>query len=68
MRTAKDILALVRNGLAIYGTYCILSEHVSKRIEKSWDKIVDRTEEKLHEFIYGEPKEKIIEVDYEEVE
>lgn len=67
MRTANDVWKLVRNGLAIYGGYCLLSGTASKKLENSWNRIVDHTEEKLHEFVYGEPKEKVIEAEFEEV-
>ena len=67
MRSMKDILKVIRNGLAIYGGWCLLSGSASKKLEGRWRDMIDYTDDKIHEWAYGEPKEKVIEVDYEEV-
>lgn len=67
MRKLNDILRLVRNGLALYGGYCLIAGNVARKMETSWNNIVDHTEEKLHEFVYGEQKEKVIDAEFEEV-
>lgn len=67
MRSFKDILKIIRNGLAIYGAACLVTGWASDRMEKSWNRVVSRTEDSIHEFIYGEPKEVIIDGECQEV-
>lgn len=67
MRKLNDILKTVKTGLALYGCYCLVSGSVSKRISENWNNMVDHTEDKLHEFVYGKPKEKVIDAEFEEV-
>lgn len=67
MRPVTDILRAIRNGLAIYGGICLVSGVTVDQIEKKWDRILDKTEDRLSMIFYGKPKERVIEVEYEEV-
>lgn len=68
MRPVTDILRAIRNGLAIYGGICLVSGVTVDQIEKKWDRILDKTEDRLSMMFYGHPKERVIEVEYEEVQ
>ncbi len=67
MRSLTDILKLVRNGLAIYGGYCLLSGPVADSMEKRFDRMFDKVEDRINMIFTGQPKESPIEVEYEEV-
>lgn len=67
MRPLTDIFRAVRNGLAIYGGLCLISGVTVDQIERKWDKILDKTEDRVNTLIFGKPKEQVIEVEYEEV-
>lgn len=67
MRRITDILRAIRNGLAIYGGVCLVSGVTVDQLEKKWDRILDKTEDRLNMIFYGKPKERVIEVEYEEV-
>ena len=68
MRGLTDIFRAIRNGLAIYGGVCLISGVTVDQIEKKWDKILDKTEDRINMIFTGKPKERVIEVEYEEVE
>lgn len=68
MRSMTDIFRAVRNGLAIYGGLCLISGVTVDQIERKWDKILDKTEDRVNTLIFGKPKERVIEVEYQEVE
>ena len=67
MRSLTDILKLVRNGLAIYGGYCLLRGPVADSMEKRLDRMFDKAEDRINMIFTGQPKERPIEVEYEEV-
>lgn len=67
MRGLTDIFRAIRNGLAIYGGVCLISGVTVDQLEKKWDKILDKTEDRLCMWITGKPKERPIEVEFEEV-
>jgi hypothetical protein len=68
MRSMTDIFRAVRNGLAIYGGLCLISGVTVDQIERKWDKILDKTEDRVNTLIFGKPKERVIEVEFQEVE
>lgn len=68
MRSMIDIFRAVRNGLAIYGGLCLISGVTVDQIEKKWDRILDKTEDRFNTLIFGKPKDRVIEVEYQEVE
>ena len=63
----EKIFAIREGGLAIYGGVCLISGVTVDQIEKKWDKILDKTEDRINTVIFGRPKERVIEVEYEEV-
>lgn len=67
MRTMTDVFRAIRNSLAIYGGICLVSGVTVDQIEKKWDRILDKTEDRLNMIFYGKPKERVIEVEFEEV-
>ena len=67
MRRAIDIFKTARNCLAVYGGICLISGVTVDQIEKKWDKILDKTEDWLNRLIFGREREKIIDVEHEEV-
>jgi len=67
MRGLSDIFRAFRNGLAIYGGVCLISGVTVDQIEKKWDRILDKTEDRINMIFTGRPKERVIEVEYEEV-
>lgn len=68
MQKMTDILRGVRNALALYGGVCLVSGVTMQQLEKNWDKICDKTGDRLSEWIFGKPREKIYEAEFEEVE
>ncbi len=67
MKYWKDIFRGMRNALALYGGLCILTGVTVQQLERNWNKICDKTEDRLSQLIFGKPKERPIEVEYEEV-
>ena len=63
----KKIFKGIRNALALYGAACIVSGVTVTQLERRWYKILDNTEDRLNQWLYGVPKERPIEVEYQEV-
>ena len=67
MRTLTDIFRGMRNALALYGGLCIVTGVTVQQLERNWNKICDKTEDRLSQMIFGKPVERPIEVEFEEV-
>ena len=67
MRRLNDICKGIRNALAIYGGLCILTGVTVDQLEKNWDRIMDKTEERIGMIFGYKTKEPPIEVEYKEV-
>ena len=67
MQVCKKIFRSFRNAMAIYGTACLISGVTVDMLERKWHNILDETEDRLCMWLTGKPKERPIEVEFEEV-
>ena len=67
MRKLSDICRTVRNGLALYGGLCLLGGITIDHVERKWTQILNKTEDRIHELMYGSPVKRPIEVEFKEV-